>query len=238
MGGAANRLFWLLLQGLILCMSPVSASSCSASTFSELQTCLSGEETSIEVTADITITSVLTISKTGTSLSSTLGEKFTLDGGGSVRLFNIDSGITVSFTSLILTNGYASDGTGGVAIRGTDVSLILKRVTLSACTSLTQSALGGAVYLAGGYLNTTDCKFLNNYLYTGDVDTSGGSCSVYSSYYYDYSSYGGSLYLANAHWKSENDMFVWEGSASYTSSGSVAFEFSCIGSAVYGRFFS
>ena len=57
----------------------------------------------VELTADITLTSTMTIDNDIT-LQSSAGNKFFLDGGGSVRILNINSGKTVEINSITFQN--------------------------------------------------------------------------------------------------------------------------------------
>ena len=217
MGGAANRIFWLLLQGLILCMSPVSASSCSASTFSELQTCITNQETDIVVTKSIAYTATLEITKDGTSISSTAGDRHTLDGQSTYRLFSIKAGVgTVHFRNLALANGYSSDGIGGNAIRGSTTDLTLTNVSFTNCVSALRTSLGGALQLNNSHLKTRNCSFSDNYLVASLASIQLAYCSAASSTQSVYSTT----------WRPIYNYFWWDScSDSYTScSGSGYYE--------------
>ena len=77
--------------------------STAVSTFAELSAAIAVDGASIDVTADIAVTSVLTVSGT-VSIWSSSGA--TLSGGGSNRLFYVNSGASLALSSLTLSDGY------------------------------------------------------------------------------------------------------------------------------------
>ncbi len=85
----------------------------------------------------------------------------TVDGNSQSRVFLIDSGATVSFNDLTITDGSASSGAGGG---------ILNSGTLSVTNStFTQNAAhdGGGISNTGGTLSVTNSTFTGNAAYDG-----------------------------------------------------------------------
>ena len=78
---------------------------CTVSTFDELKAAIAVDGASIDVTADIAVTSMLTVSGS-VSIWSSSGK--TLTGGGSNRLFFVNSGASLALSSLTLSDGYVS----------------------------------------------------------------------------------------------------------------------------------
>jgi len=74
------------------------------STFAELSAAIAVDGASIDVTADIAVTPELVI--TG-SVSITSSAGAALSGGGSNRLFYVNSGASLALSSLTLSDGYA-----------------------------------------------------------------------------------------------------------------------------------
>ena len=81
----------------------------------------------------------------------------TVSGGGTSRVFQVDTGVTASISGLTITGGNANNG-GGLANYG-------GMVTLTDCTVSDNSASnnGGGVYLNnGGTATLTDCTVTGN----------------------------------------------------------------------------
>ena len=79
----------------------------------------------------------------------------TVSGGGTSRVFQIDSGVTASISGLTITDGNANNG-GGLADYGGNL-------TLNDCTISSNSAgSGGGLYDKGGALILTDCNVSDN----------------------------------------------------------------------------
>ncbi len=92
----------------------------------------------------------------------------TLSGGGSSRVFQVDSGVTASITGVTITGGSISSGNGGgLANYGA--------ATLTGCTiqgNSAQDSYGGGVFnAAGANLTLTDCTVSGN---SADVYGGGG----------------------------------------------------------------
>ena len=97
------KLFLLaLLGGLPLAKATLWQVATQADLSETLNDFVSDGDT-VELTADITLTSTMTIDNDIT-LQSSAGNKFFLDGGGSVRILTINSGKTVEINSITFQN--------------------------------------------------------------------------------------------------------------------------------------
>jgi hypothetical protein len=109
--------------------------------------------------ATITLASTLAINTSVSIDASALAGGIQINGNGSVEIFNVASGITVSLNSLILTNG--SNGTNGGAIWNSG-TLTLTNCVVSRNSS--KSAFGGGIYNTGT-LTLNECSLSNNSAY-------------------------------------------------------------------------
>ncbi len=90
----------------------------------------------------------------GTQMITGPASGLTLSGGGSSRVFQVDSGVTASITGLTISDGYAYSLGGGLANYGT--------TTLTDCTISGNSAYYGGGMFNGGTANISDCTLSGN----------------------------------------------------------------------------
>ena len=87
----------------------------------------------------------------------------TIDGTNSVRLFLVNSGITLGLRGLTLTNGRGISTGGLSGLRGGAIHNLGGAVNIADCTFSTNSALfGGAIVTTGGTVNIAGSAFSNN----------------------------------------------------------------------------
>lgn len=99
-----------------------------------------------------------------------------LDAAGLSRIFNVESGKTLTIDGLTLTNGKIADFGGGIYCKkGT---LTLEKCTIQNCASVTfgdNKAEGGGIYTDESTLTMTDCTIEGCKAYnTGNEEGSGG----------------------------------------------------------------
>lgn len=155
------------------------------STFSELETALSSSAAAdrcIEVTANITFTSTITISDRQKKIVG-LDESITLSGGGARRLFEITGTSTVVFRYITISDGYADNG-GAISV----ASIAALELTKVKMVNNKATENGGAVY----YNNGSTRPLAVNYSYF-----EGNSAA----------SFGGAVYLENATAEMVNSRF-------------------------------
>jgi hypothetical protein len=136
----------------------------------------------------ITLTAQLELSNTALTTEITgPAADLAISGGGTTRVFKIDSGVMASLVGLTITDGYDNDyGTfgsgGGVFNSGT--------VTLTACTIIgnTDDYYGGGLYSIGT-VTAIDCNISGN-----SASSGGGICSVYKGTLIDCTISGNSAY--------------------------------------------
>jgi CSLREA domain-containing protein len=90
-------------------------------------------------TGELTVDKDLTIQNTS-------GESVTVSGGGASRVFQVDSGKTVSISNLTVSGGNASDAAGGAGIRNQG-TLTVNNSTVSGNSSA--NGLGGGIFNMG-----------------------------------------------------------------------------------------
>lgn len=117
--------------------------------------------------AVIPITSTKTLTTT-TTIDGT-GQNITLDGGGTTRLFNTTyqfASFTLTFRSLTLRNGFASDFGGAIRLAYQDfvTTLVIENVTFAnnVCGQAGNDVGGGALYAQGGLVTIRNSAFLAN----------------------------------------------------------------------------
>jgi hypothetical protein len=115
----------------------------------------------IPITATKTLTTTTTIDGTG--------QNITLDGGGTTRLFNTTyqfASFTLTFRSLTLRNGFASDFGGAIRLAYQDflTTLLIENVTFSnnVCSQAGNDVGGGALYAQGGNVTIRNSTFVGN----------------------------------------------------------------------------
>jgi len=131
-----------------------------------------GYET-ITLQAELTIDKSLSIDADNTAGS---GTDITINGAGTVRVFNIPSG-NVMLENMKLNNSYtSSNGGGGIYIHGAD--LTLNNVSIS--NSISSGVDGGGIFIESGSLVMTNCTLSSNECRNGFWDTYGGGIAVAS----------------------------------------------------------
>ena len=192
----------LLLVGLCLTLSvpvrPAHAQStltvtdCSSASqlqadVSQANTDNAGDTITFSCSGDIKLTSTLTI--TGSMSIDGSGQSVTLDGGNSLQVLSVNSGVSFTLNALVVAHGSTSGNGGGLANNGGTVS-----ITNSAFTGNSSpiNSSGGAIYNKGS-LTISDSTFTGNSGYFGTVyNTSPGNVSITSSTFASNTpSYGG-----------------------------------------------
>jgi hypothetical protein len=134
----------------------------------------------------IPITSTLTISKNLTLDGS--GQSVTLDGGNSVRVLSVNSGVTFTLNALTIAHGSAGGG-GGLAD-------ITSTVSISNSTFANNSSPGGGggLFNVGGTVSISNSTFANNSANNvggGLLTETGGTVSISNSTFANNSAGGG-----------------------------------------------
>ena len=120
---------------------------------------------SFSVNGTITLTNSITI--TGNVILDATGVNVVISGGGSNRIFYVQSGVSLAATNLVLANGYA----GATAANPAQGGAIFNNggsVSLTACLLTNNTAggapldLGGALCNNGGALTLSGCSLSNN----------------------------------------------------------------------------
>src|SRR6185436_11616999 len=128
--------------------------------------------------ATITLTSgELEIDEGGTTLTITaegLPGGVTVSGGRSTRVFDIVSGATVVFESLVIADGLDDYGAGILS----DGSVTLRRCWVT--RNVARHGLAGGLYQFGAFLSIEQSTFSEN-VCVGDSDASGGGAYLYSA---------------------------------------------------------
>ncbi len=93
------------------------------------------------------------------------GNTITFDGGHGYRLFQVNSGVTLTLKNLTLINGYNPDSAGGAAVSNSG-HLILDNVNIH---SMTDSGFNG------GGIGTTGAVDISNSLFHDNKATNGGA---------------------------------------------------------------
>ena len=177
--------------------SPQALTSC---TYASLATAISNGGWYV-FNCDATITFPATLTVASNTVLDAAGHNVVFDGAGSVRLFNVPSGVALTLNHLTLTRGRyespynpAGDGFEGV---GGALSVTGGTLNLAHCKFWTNSAVGGmgrsvssfgspgnggagrggAIYLNGGTLNAIGSDFIGN-IVTGGQGGSASQCSA------------------------------------------------------------
>ena len=169
----------------------------SVTSFSALRSA-STDGAHIDVTTNITFFSTVTVNG-AVDITSSVGA--TLDGGGSVRLFRVESGSTLTLSSLTLKNAYHGNRGGAIYVAGgtlaaTGCSFMSNRAgyggaaiygdasTLTCSDSTfdgnSAASYGGAVYGQYGSTSISHSTFKSNAV-LGDNSAAGGGLYVYYS---------------------------------------------------------
>ncbi len=133
----------------------------------------------------ITLTNTLTVTKDVTLDAA--GQNVVISGAGVVRLFTVNTGVVFQATNLFLANG-GNATNGGAAVRNLGGTVRLVSCVLSNHLVSGEPAHGGAVYNAAGYLDFSQCLFVNNLASSpfggggqargGAIHSTGGSLSL------------------------------------------------------------
>jgi PKD domain/HYR domain len=125
-----------------------------------------GDTITFSCSGDIPLTSTLTISKNLTLDGS--GQSVTLDGGGSVQVLSVNSGVTFTLNALTIAHGSDSSvGGGGLYNNGGTVSI-------TNSTFANNSASGGNASEGGGLFNNRGTVSITNSTFASN-SASGGS---------------------------------------------------------------
>lgn len=128
---------------------------------------------------DGTITLDNTITNSSAVVLDGAGHQITLSGNSAVRVFLVNSNVTVAVHNLTIANG---DSLGGSAILNLGGTVNLTSVSLQANTASLYSmnddfsprAGGGAIFNRGGFITATNCRFAGNVAQTPmDIFSSG-----------------------------------------------------------------
>ncbi|MBI9050987.1 MAG: sortase [Anaerolineaceae bacterium] len=143
----------------------------------------------------ITLVSELILSKSVTIDGSALTSPITISGNSTVRVFYVNSSITVILDNLIISNGQAIDG-GGINNHGT------LNVNNSTFSGNSATEYGGGIFNRDGALNVDNSTFFGNSAteYGGGICNLGGSSTldVDNSTFSDNSAteFGGGIYTS------------------------------------------
>jgi hypothetical protein len=134
----------------------------------------SGDTINFSVTGTITLSSTLTIS-TSLTISGPGASNLAISGGGTVQVFVIQGGITVTISGVTIENGKGGNG-GGINNSGT---LTVANSTLSGNSSTV--GLGGAIDSSGTLTVTNSTISGNSSAYEGGGINSNGTLTVTNS---------------------------------------------------------
>ena len=84
----------------------------------------------------------------------------TVSGGGASRVFQVDGGVTATFSDLTITKGSTTTNGAGLYNMGGTVSLT--NCTVSSNVNTVGSTNGGGLCNNGGTLTLTNCTVANN----------------------------------------------------------------------------
>src|ERR1051326_4063517 len=122
---------------------------------------------------DGTISLANTISNNVNVTLDATGRQISISGGNVVRVFCVDSNVTLNLVNVTIANGYAPNGAGILNNHGTVNGT---NCTFSgngfASTTYSNAPAGGAVFNRGGTLRCQQCVFINNRV-QGDAGLSG-----------------------------------------------------------------
>ena len=191
----------LLLLGLCLALgisvhpahaqSTLTVTDCSSDSqlqadVSQANTDNANDSITFTCSGDIKLTSTLPI--TGTMTIDGSGQSVTLDGGSSMQVLSVSSGVSLTLNALTVAHGSISGNGGGLANNGGTVS-----ITNSAFTdnSVPTNNSGGAIYNTGS-LTISDSTFTGTTGYFGTVYNSHGNVNIsYSTFANNSPQYGG-----------------------------------------------
>ena len=126
----------------------------------------------------ITLGSTITIDGDLNIDGGSLGSHIVISGGGTVRLFTINTGIVVSLIHLDLINGYSSEPSGAGAIyNGSGADLTIDNCTVSGHTASHATGPGGAITNIGD-LEIIESTFENNQANSGGAIYSSGTMNI------------------------------------------------------------
>lgn len=132
------------------------------------------------------------------------GGKITLSGGHSLRLFSVNSGVSLTLKNIVLANGYGSSSDGGTIYNAGH--LILDHATIRDAGN--SNFYGGAIATTGA-VDVTNSSFINNIAGSGGAIYATGANALVSISASDFrensvsstnpaSKRGGAIYLANS----------------------------------------
>jgi predicted outer membrane repeat protein len=167
----------LVLLALILPASPAQAGGgVSVCDESHLLSALSGGGTvTFSCSGTITLTNTITIAANTTIDGS--GQAVIISGNKAVRVFKLNSGVTLSLKGLTVANGFVDlyDPTPrGAGILSSGGTLIIDNSIISGNYTL----YGAGVYSSGGSVTVRDSNFAGNYTYS-TLDSHGGGSGIY-----------------------------------------------------------
>ncbi len=129
-----------------------------------LRGALAGNGT-VSFACDGTITLANTIVISSNQVVDGSGHRVTLSGGNRVRLFYVQTNVTLTLLNLTLANGYSSNG-GGVLNDGGTLNLLGTSFRSNSAsipaTDPNITVEGGAIFNRGGVVNATNCSFAIN----------------------------------------------------------------------------
>ena len=130
------------------------------------------------------------------------GQDVTISGGGKVRVFYVNSGITLGLNELVITNGYYFDGDGGgIYNDGGTVNVSYSTFSDNHSEGQNSDNFGGCIYNNGGTVNVSDSTFSGNYTenpnyigYGGGIANSGTLTVNNSTFTGNSTNNGGGIY--------------------------------------------
>jgi hypothetical protein len=208
--GVTLGVLWLLVGGSTL---PVSAASFTVSTTADSgagslrQAIISANSDASHDTIDFDVTGVITLESPLPAIAETLtitgpgAAQLAVSGDGQYRVFEINSGVTVTITGLTVRDGEAFNG-GGIRSAG-DLHL----ESVGVISNLARN--GGGVHLSSGSATLTGTEVISNSAYEdgGGVHVSSGSVMLEVS--------DGRIERNSAEWDG-GGVYVEEGSATVT----------------------
>ena len=132
----------------------------------------SGDTITFSCSGDIPLTSTLTISKNLTLDGS--GQSVTLDGGGSVQVLSVNSGVTFTLNALTIAHGSDSSGNGGGFYNNDGAVSITNSTFASNSASSGIGGLGGGLFNNRGTVSITNSTFASNSASGGSFTGGGG----------------------------------------------------------------
>ena len=119
----------------------------------------------------------ITLSQNVTIDGSALARAIQLNGNGSHRIFYVNSGVTNTLNTLIITNGYDGTGAGGGGIYNGG-GLVVNNCTIA---NNVTTYLGGGIINYFGTLAVNNSTLANNSGTGGGIDNNGGTLSLNNS---------------------------------------------------------